>query len=147
MRQVFLFLFLYLILIIQTAFLPVGPDLVLLTLLVCAFHQTRLTATLLGLLAGFFLDLTAPAHLGIQTITLGTISYSVAVVRDLFYRTRWHTPIFAGISLGLKELILQVTAAKTVTPLPLIVTLLSTLLISPFAENILQPLFFSRRKK
>ncbi len=147
MHLVILFIFLYLILIIQTAFLPVAPDLVLLTLIVYAFYENRITATILGLFAGFFLDLTTPTNLGIQAVALGAISYGVTVARNLFYRTRWHTPIFAGIGLGLKHILLRITGNTVPAPVPIIIAFISTLFISLFIENVLQPLFYPWRKK
>lgn len=145
MRQFSALLFIYLLFILQTSIIPVGPDLVLLTVIVFALHENRLTATLLGFWAGLGFDLTNPALFGGQMLAFGILGYSTSVIRNLFYRNRWHTPLFACIGFALKTAFAHPGIPNRSNTLPLLFTLVFTLLLSPFAEPALIRLFYRRK--
>ncbi|MEO0080002.1 MAG: rod shape-determining protein MreD [candidate division WOR-3 bacterium] len=142
MRFLLAGLYLYGLFIVQAGILPVGPDFLLLALIVFALHEEKLPSTLLGLFAGLCLDLTAPSHLGVNMFVLSVIGYGVSSIRPLFYRARWHIVIMTVVGLGLKQTIRLITGNGLPQVAPLIVSLVLTLILSPFAEYLVNPLFY-----
>lgn len=147
MRQLFAFLFIYLLFVIQTAVLPLGPNFVLLALIVFALYENRLIATLIGLWAGMCLDLTTPTTIGIQMLALGSIGYGVAVVRTLFYRNRWHNILFVFVGLLLQYSFYCLVNRNQFNINPVLLTTVLTLALSPFAELALTSIFYRRLVK
>lgn len=147
MRQLFAFLFIYLVFVLQTAVLPLGPNFVLLALIVFALYENRVIATLIGLWAGICLDLTTPTTIGVQMLALGGIGYGVAVVRTLFYRNRWHNILFVFVGLLLQYGLYCLVGRNQFNINPVLLTTVLTLALSPFAELVLTPIFYRRLVK
>ncbi|MEO0085867.1 MAG: hypothetical protein ABIK37_04475 [candidate division WOR-3 bacterium] len=130
--------------IIQASLFPVGPDLVLLCVVVFALHERRLFATALGLLAGLLLDLTTPLSLGANVLALGAIGYVAASVHPIFYRARWYVPALTATALVLKHAV-RFVAGAGLPSLPLLALLgLTTVALSPLAESLLARIFLRR---
>lgn len=152
MRTVAAFLFIYLLFIIQTVFLPVGADLLLLAVIVFALYESQLIATILGAFAGICLDLTTPVTFGIYALTLTLVGYGVAKSHNLFYRSHWNVTFFTIVAIGLK-LVFQ-TIAGAGTPVLLapssfrsahfLITTGLTLILSPFAEPLIRRLLYNK---
>lgn len=147
MRPFFAFVFLYLLFVLQSTLFPIGPQVVLLALIVFALYENRLIATLLGIWAGFCLDLVSPTALGVQMLALGGVGYGVAVVRNLFYRNRWHNLLFTLIGLILQYGLYHLTNKSPITIGSLLITTTLTLALTPLAEPALVALFYRHSKK
>jgi rod shape-determining protein MreD len=147
MRQFFAFVFIYLLFVLQSTLFPVGPQFVLLALIVFALYENRLIATLLGIWAGFCLDLTTPTTLGVQMLTLGGIGYGIAVVRNLFYRNRWHNLLFTLTGLLLQQLLYYFVDKNPLNLNTLLITAILTLTLAPLAEPAVVALFYRHSKK
>lgn len=138
------FLVVYTAFVVQASLFPMGPDLVLLCVVVFALRERRLFATALGLAAGLLLDLTAPLSLGTNALALAAVGYLAASVHPIFYRARWYVPAATVAALALKHLI-RLLAGAGLPPLPLLVVLSPvTIALSPLVEMLLARLF-SRR--
>lgn len=147
MRQLFAFLFIYVIFVIQIALIPIGPDFIVLVLIFFVLHENRLIAALLGVFAGFCLDLVAPVTFGAHTLALGVTAYTIALIRNLFYRTRWHNILFALFALTLKTGAPLVFGGGILTGLPILISFVLTLVLSPFIDPVLVPLFYRKGTK
>ncbi|MEO0020362.1 MAG: rod shape-determining protein MreD [candidate division WOR-3 bacterium] len=146
MRPLFAFLFLYLLFIIQAGFLPQGPDLALLALIVFALHENRLLATILGFFAGLLFDLVTPNTFGIKMLTYSTIGYGVALLHNLFYRSPWQPVLFTFIGILFKTG-LESLAGTRPQPLTLLLAITITLILSPFAEPGLARIFYKEKER
>lgn len=147
MRILFIGLLLYLLFLVQVIavrYSQVWPDIVLLTVLVAALHETRFAATLLGIVAGFFLDLTVPANLGANMLGLGLVGYVASAARGYFYPAPWFFPLLVAGALMLR----MGVAALTGMPLsPLVLQAASSVLtvgISLPVRHVLKCLFYRR---
>lgn len=147
MRQFFAFLFIYLLFVLQTAVLPLGPNFVLLAVIVFALYENRLIATLIGLWAGMCLDFTTPTTIGVQMLALSSIGYGIAAVRTLFYRNRWHNILFVLVGLLLQCGLYCLVGRNQFHINPILVTTVLTLALSPFAELALTFIFYRRLMK
>jgi len=142
MRYFLAVVYLYLLFIVQAGILPAGPDFLLLVLIVFALHEGKLASALLGLFAGVCLDLTTPRYLGANMLVFTAIGYGVASVKGLFYRPRWYIVVLTIIALTLKNLIRLIAGLGFPQTAPLIISLALTLILSPFAEYLVNPLFY-----
>ncbi|NPV13329.1 rod shape-determining protein MreD [candidate division WOR-3 bacterium] len=147
MRQFLAFVFLYLLFVLQSTLFPIGPQVVLLALIVFALYENRLTATLLGIWAGLCLDLVTPTTLGVQMLALGGVGYGVAAVRNLFYRNRWHNLLFTLIGLILQYGLYHLVDKSPITIGSLLLTTTLTLALTPVAEPALVALFYRHSKR
>ncbi|MEO0070620.1 MAG: rod shape-determining protein MreD [candidate division WOR-3 bacterium] len=147
MRTPFAFFFLYLLFIIQTVFLPVGPHLLLLAVIVFALYEGQIIATLLGTFAGICLDFTSPTTFGIYAFTLSLIGYGVAKLHNLFYRNFWNVTLFTIVAIGLNLAFQTVAGAisgrQLIADSRLLISTGLTLLLSPFAEPLIRRLFYT----
>jgi rod shape-determining protein MreD len=141
MRQFFAFVLIYILFLLQTGFLPIGPDLVLLALVVFARHENKATATSLGFFAGLLFDLIAPRTLGIQILIFTMTGYGVSTLRNLLYSSHWQPVIFTFVALMLKMTALNLVNSSS-PPLTLALCTGLTLILSPFAEPVLTRLFY-----
>ncbi len=147
MRTFLSFLIIYLLFVIQVGILPVGPDLILLSLIVFALYETSLIATILGTFAGLCLDLTNPAGFGVHILLFSGIGYGVVKLRDLFYQGRWNVTSFTVLALGLKLALETLTGLFEFHLLPFLITNGLTLILSPFAEPLIRRLLKIKEKK
>uniref|UniRef100_A0A7C4CB26 Rod shape-determining protein MreD n=1 Tax=candidate division WOR-3 bacterium TaxID=2052148 RepID=A0A7C4CB26_UNCW3 len=144
MRFLWSLLIIHAAFVIQASLFPVGPDLVLLCVLVFALRERRLFATALGLFAGLLFDLTAPLSLGANALAMATIGYVAASVHPFFYRARWYVIALTVPALVLKHAV-GLIAGAGLPPWPILVILgLVTVALSPLVESLLGRIF-SRR--
>ncbi len=144
MRQLFEFLLLYFLFIIQAGVVQTGPDFTMLALIFFALHEEKITSTLLGFFVGLCVDLTNPNNFGVYIIIFTLISYGISRLRNFFYRSRWQIVIFTLITLGVKTAIGAVTGNSKPHPAS-IITIILTLILSPWVEPLLRPLFNSKK--
>jgi rod shape-determining protein MreD len=145
MRRLGIFLLLYLLFIIQSGILPLSPDFSLLAIVIISLHEDKITSTAFGFLTGLFLDLTAPGNLGLNMMILSIIGYAFSTLRNLFYQSFWQPLFFTFLGLSLKNIIIVLAGLKPVLSV-LLITSISTLILSLFAEPVLAKLFYKKSK-
>ncbi|MEO0081507.1 MAG: rod shape-determining protein MreD [candidate division WOR-3 bacterium] len=129
MRLLLICLIEYVLCLVQTSLGPFGPDLVLLSLFIIALHETRLAATALAFLAGLCLDLSVPASLGVNVAIYTALTYGVASVHALLYRSRWHLVLLVLVGLVARHGLRFLVGAELPAPTPLAVSGGLTLLL------------------
>jgi rod shape-determining protein MreD len=144
MRALLAALSIYVLFLVQVNLGPWSPDLVLLALVVFAFHESRIVAALLGAFAGLCMDLTAPSFLGAYILVFTIAGYAAALLRTLFYRGRWSTPVLALAALALKWLVLASVNGAPPVLTPSVVSSCLTLLLSPIVSFLLTRLFYAQ---
>lgn len=134
MKTILLTLLVYLTALVQASLLPLGPDLVLLTLVSLALHEEKLAATVLGALGGLVLDLSDPGILGMGALTFAAIAYIVSTARGYFYRARWLTVVLVLAGMTVRYGMLALAGAGP-APLSRLLTIAAlTVALSPIVN-------------
>ncbi len=144
MRQLLAALLLYLLFLAQAALSPFSPDLLLLALFIFALHENKLAVTMLGLLCGLCLDLTAPSTAGVNILVYAGLAYGVASLHTLLYRPRWNLAILTAVGLIIKYSLHAVAGAGLPGLLPIAVSAAITIALVVPVDLLLSQLFYRR---
>lgn len=144
MRRLLAGVLVYILFLVQAGLSPYCPDLVLLALLAFALHERPLAVTLLGLLGGLLVDLTAPATAGTAILTYTALAYGAASLQGLLYRARWSVLLLVVVGLAVRHAVPVLTG--TGFPGWTVVALSGglTLLLAIPAELLISRIFYRR---
>lgn len=146
MRIFLTLLFIYFAFLIQTAIKRFTPELVLLLLIIFALYEPKGVVLILGLFAGFCLDLINPKTFGFNLMICLVVGFGVSALQGYIYHGGRYLFILLGLTLVLRYFLAFILLNATLPLIEIIVASLITLILVIPLHSLIQRLFSNQWK-